>query len=141
MNDSDQDFVDLCSKLLKRSRKKGFEPKRRRADQQISCQTSDGDQRGNEESSGSLRVQREAQQVTGNTDKVVHDSGDTVLTSTQTTGPGSGTKDKLLSRMQQFKRANLPKMLHDVDHGSEPYPPLSGEMISLSLFFFYFNSD
>ncbi|XP_051940794.1 structure-specific endonuclease subunit SLX4 isoform X2 [Hippocampus zosterae] len=125
MNDSDQDFVDLCSKLLKRSRKKGVEPKRRRVDQQISCQTSDGDQRGNEESSGSQLVQSEPQQVTENTGKVVHDSGDTVLTSTQTTGPGLGTKDKLLSRMQQFKRADLPKMMHDVDHVREPYPPLS----------------
>ncbi|XP_061130096.1 structure-specific endonuclease subunit SLX4 isoform X1 [Syngnathus typhle] len=131
MNESDQDFVDLCSKLLKRSRKKGSEPKRRRIDQQTSCQTSDGNQR-NEGSSGSQLVRTdsqpariEAQQLMGNTGKVVHNSGDVLLSFAQKTEPGMGTKDKLLNGMQQFKRANQPRMVHNVEHGRDPSPPQS----------------
>ncbi|XP_077427168.1 uncharacterized protein slx4 isoform X2 [Vanacampus margaritifer] len=126
MNDSDQDFVDLSSKLLKRSRKKGVEPKRRRADQQASCQTSDGDQRENKDSSGSQRAgaesqfaRSETQQVMGNTENVMNDLRDAVLASAPTAQPGLGAKDKLLSRMQQFKRVNLPKMVQHVPLQSE----------------------
>ncbi|XP_077379669.1 uncharacterized protein slx4 isoform X2 [Festucalex cinctus] len=137
MNDSDQDFVDLSAKLLKRSRKKGVEPKRRRADQQASSQTSDGDQRKNKDSSASQLVGAESQyarsetQVMGNTGKVVHDLGDAALASARIAEPGLGAKDKLLSRMQQFKRANLPKMAHNVELGREPVP-LQPEILQTS---------
>ncbi|XP_061625421.1 structure-specific endonuclease subunit SLX4 isoform X1 [Phyllopteryx taeniolatus] len=127
MNDSDQDFVDLCSKLLKRSRKKEVEPKQRRAFQHTSIQASNEDERRNKEGSRShcvgaesLYARSEAQQVVGKTGKGVHDSADAELAE-----KGMGAKDKLLSRMQHFKKAALPMMVHNVEHSWHSSPPQS----------------
>ncbi|KAM9856957.1 structure-specific endonuclease subunit SLX4 [Aulostomus maculatus] len=126
MNDSDQDFVDLCSKLLKRVRKKPGEPKQSsNAAHQPLSQASEGEKRrrnarkdggpGSKCRSGAQSVCTETDQlvVSGGTD---HESG--VASSSVSAAVGSkasgglGTKEKVLNRMQMFKRVNPQKMVH-----------------------------
>ncbi|KAM8879133.1 structure-specific endonuclease subunit SLX4 [Spinachia spinachia] len=84
MDDSDQDFVDLCSKLLKRVRKKPGE-------------------------SAQPRRHRRRDAAAGAGEAAVaaasgHQSGDA--------GSSLAASDKVLRRMQQFKRASPRRMLH-----------------------------
>lgn len=109
MDDSDQDFIDLCSKPLKRVRKKPTEGKNRPKAEQKSA------------SQASSRERRKA-----NLKNDVVSSG-SKYARTQTAHPGSGAaqevfclgavvegqvraKDKMLQRMQQFKRESPQKM-------------------------------
>ncbi|KAM9363639.1 structure-specific endonuclease subunit SLX4 [Symphorus nematophorus] len=138
MDDSDQDFVDLYSKLLKRVRKKPGEPRQpRKAEHQSSSQGSDGDKRrGNntrDDDSGPkcagtqpVCTGAEAEQhvVCGGTGYGSGDAG--------TTGaPAAATpraKDKVLHRMQQFRRASPQKMVHrdksqTANHENDCVPP------------------
>uniref|UniRef100_A0AAQ4QZH4 Structure-specific endonuclease subunit SLX4 n=1 Tax=Gasterosteus aculeatus aculeatus TaxID=481459 RepID=A0AAQ4QZH4_GASAC len=93
MDDSDQDFVDLCSKLLKRVRKKPGE----------SIQPRRNHRREPEE-------EEEVVVVGGGTDR---DSGDARSSVAASAGPrGSPARDKVLHRMQQFKRASPRRMVH-----------------------------
>ncbi|XP_031720523.1 structure-specific endonuclease subunit SLX4 [Anarrhichthys ocellatus] len=127
MDDSDQDFVDLCSKLLKRVRKKpgGSRPPRK-AEHQPSSQVSNADKRRREADSGSQPVCTGAEEhlVCGGT---AHDAGDaepSVGPSAAAAGPrGLEAKDKVLHRMQQFKRATPQKMVHkDKSQPANPTP-------------------
>uniref|UniRef100_A0A3Q3XHM8 Structure-specific endonuclease subunit SLX4 n=1 Tax=Mola mola TaxID=94237 RepID=A0A3Q3XHM8_MOLML len=116
MDDSEQDFVDLCSKLLKRVRKKPGEPRQlRKEERQPSSQTSDGDKRKkNQKGDGDSRSKcartqpvltvAEAEQdvVCG---RPAYDSVDTGRAER-----GLSVKDKVLQRMQQFKRASPEKI-------------------------------
>lgn len=134
MNDSDQDF-DLCSKLLKRVRKKPGEPKQaRKAENQASSQTSDGDKRRRNNKkdvrSGSNcgAAVSETQSVSGETDQAVvgggtgrtsGDAGSSVAAHSvlfATAGLKAErdhrAKDTVLNRMQQFKRTSPQKMVH-----------------------------
>nr|XP_057941863.1 structure-specific endonuclease subunit SLX4 isoform X2 [Doryrhamphus excisus] len=105
MNDSDQDFVDLCSKLLKRSRKK-VEPKHHgSSDQKHPSQSSDGGKKRNKE----VYVRSG---VVGNGGD---DLGDAVAASEQRIEKRVRAKEKVLKRMEHFKRASPPKMVHK-DH-------------------------
>ncbi|XP_075903920.1 structure-specific endonuclease subunit SLX4 isoform X2 [Nelusetta ayraudi] len=117
MDDSDQDFIDLCSKPLKRVRKKPAEGKNRPKAEQKSV------------SQASSREKRKANP------KEDVGSGGSKCARTQTDHPDSGAahevvclgaggdaggaqraeklvraKDKVLQRMQQFKRAGPQKM-------------------------------
>ncbi|XP_054461023.1 LOW QUALITY PROTEIN: structure-specific endonuclease subunit SLX4 [Anoplopoma fimbria] len=129
MDDSDQDFVDLCSKLLKRVRKKPGESRQpRKAEHQPSSQASDGDKRrrnnkreGDSGATPPVCTGAEAEQhvVSGGTE---HDSGDAESSvvppaAAAAAGP-SGLVTKVLHRMQQFKRASPQKMVHN--HKSQP---------------------
>uniref|UniRef100_UPI0037E7A984 structure-specific endonuclease subunit SLX4 n=1 Tax=Semicossyphus pulcher TaxID=241346 RepID=UPI0037E7A984 len=124
MDDSDQDFVDLCSKLLKRVRKKPGEPRpTRKAEHQSYSQPSDGDKcrRNNrrEGDSGSKGggiqpvcngAEAEQHVVCGE-----HDSGDagaSVVPAAAGDQKDLRAKDKVLLRMQKFKRANPQRMVH-----------------------------
>ncbi|XP_075946526.1 structure-specific endonuclease subunit SLX4 [Anarhichas minor] len=128
MDDSDQDFVDLCSKLLKRVRKKpgGSRPPRK-AEHQPSSQVSDADKRRREADSGSQPVctgaEAEEHLVCGGT---AHDAGDAEpsVGPSAAAGPrGLEAKDKVLRRMQQFKRASPQKMVHkDKSQPANPTP-------------------
>ncbi|XP_034385430.1 structure-specific endonuclease subunit SLX4 isoform X2 [Cyclopterus lumpus] len=127
MDDSDQDFVDLCSKLLKRVRKKPGE----------SRQPSDGDKRrrnhrrGGHGDSGS-RTGADQHVVRGGKQ---HDSGDAQSSSVPSAEPepepsGSLARDKVLHRMQQFKRAGPQRMVHKdeghpANHENDGAPPLT----------------
>ncbi|KAK1885922.1 Structure-specific endonuclease subunit SLX4, partial [Dissostichus eleginoides] len=125
MDDSDQDFVDLCSKLLKRVRKKPGESKQpKRAEHQPSCQASDGDKRRrntrrNVADSGSVSTAAadgEQPLVGGGTG---HDAGGAEVLAVPSAAArqraeiGLTAKDKVLHRMQQFKRASPQKMVHE----------------------------
>ncbi|XP_037328151.2 structure-specific endonuclease subunit SLX4 [Pungitius pungitius] len=101
MDDSDQDFVDLCSKLLKRVRKKpgeSIQPRRNH-------RTEAGD--GTPPVAAAGAGPGAAGGGTG------HDSGDAGSSVAASAGPrGSPAKDKVLHRMQQFKRASPRRMVH-----------------------------
>lgn len=117
MDDSELDFVDLCSKLLKRVRKKAAaEPgpgrQSRKAGQQSSSQSIRGVKRKvhqKDEDSGS-RISAtqpvESELVRGGAGC---DSG----SSAQPSADGDlRAKDKVLLRMQEFKRACPQKMMN-----------------------------
>lgn len=116
MDDSDQDFVDLCSKLLKRVRKKPGEPRQStRAENQPSSQPSEGDGRRKRYKKDGVpgtqpaRAGAERGTVCGS-----EDAGS--LSAPAASGPraerGFAAKDKVLQRMQQFKRASPQRMVH-----------------------------
>ncbi|XP_078134693.1 structure-specific endonuclease subunit SLX4 [Sander vitreus] len=156
MDDSDQDFVDLCSKLLKRVRKKPSESRQaRKAEHQPSSQTSDGDRRKNKRAADSGSACAGTQPVctvVGADDHVVcggteHDSGDSessaVPAAAAAAGPsterGLAAKDKVLHRMQQFKRASPQRMVHKDksrpakhENGCVPPPPVTHRQESFS---------
>ncbi|XP_029366865.1 structure-specific endonuclease subunit SLX4 [Echeneis naucrates] len=127
MDDSDQDFVDLGSKLLKRVRRKPLEPRPlRKAEPQPSSQASERDKRrrhdkNNKDSagpkcSGSQSVCAGAGEQTASrgAGRGAGDAGSSSLLSA--TGPRAdismSAKDKVLHRMQQFKRASPQRMMH-----------------------------
>ncbi|KAK5899696.1 hypothetical protein CesoFtcFv8_009148 [Champsocephalus esox] len=142
MDDSDQDFVDLCSKLLKRVRKKPGESKQpKRAEHQPSCQASDGDKRRRNTKrdvadSGSVRTAAadgEQPVVGGGTG---HDAGGAEVLAVPSAAARRRAeicltaKNKVLHRMQQFKRASPQKMVHEdksqpSHQETEPPPPLA----------------
>lgn len=134
MDDSDQDFVDLCSKLLKRVRKKPGEPRQpRKADHHVSTQASDGPKkkRNHKREGESASKFPGTQPVADPEQEVVcggagDGSGDAGRSET-----GLTAKDKVLQRMQQFKRASPPKLVHkekslarNHEHNCEPLPSL-----------------
>lgn len=129
MNDSELDFVDLCSKLLKRVRKKPAETKQTlRAEQQASSQTGDGDKRrrnpkkhgasGSKCTSAASGDQpvctgTDRAAVSGGAGREAGNAGSSVCAAAETTAEGGlRAKDKVLSRMRQFKRESPQKMVH-----------------------------
>lgn len=118
MDDSCQDFVDVCSKLLKRVRKKQAEPRQKRKEEkQPSSQAGNGAKRKrNQKRDGHVGSRGAAAQSVCTAAETVHE----VLRG----GPGfeSGeagraergltAKEKVLQRMQEFKRASPPKIVH-----------------------------
>ncbi len=141
MDDSDQDFVDLCSKLLKRVRKKPGESRRpRKAESQPSSQASDGDKRRRNEKRERPKCAATQPVCTGpDCGGFGYDSGDTgssgvpAAAAAAAAGPrtegGLSAKDKVLHRMQQFKRASPQKMVltdksQTTSHENDRVPPL-----------------
>lgn len=149
MDDSDQDFVDLCSKLLKRVRKKPGEPRQpRRAEHPPSSQTGNGDKRtrNNRRDGGSVSKSAAAvggtQPVCPEAEQLVVsrrvDAGSSVSTHSVVSAAAAGLtaerglrpKDKVLIRMQQFRRDSPQKLLHKYKSQStgrenecDPAPP------------------
>lgn len=134
MDDSDQDFVDLCSKLLKRVRKKPGEPRQpRKAEHHVSTQASDGAKRKrNHKRDGESASKFPGTQPVADTKQEVacggagYDSGDAGRAER-----GLTAKDKVLQRMQQFKRASPQKLVHrekslsrNHENNREPLPSL-----------------
>lgn len=140
MDDSDQDFVDLCSKPLKRVRKKPGEPRQpRKAEIQASSQASNGSKRKrNHKRDGDsaskcagtqpVHIGAEAEQrgVCGGAGR---DSGDAGRAERRLSA-----KDKVLQRMQQFKWTSPQRMVHrdknlttNRDNDSAPLPSLEQE--------------
>ncbi|KAM3622789.1 uncharacterized protein V6R79_003091 [Siganus canaliculatus] len=124
MDDSDQDFVDLCPKLPKRPRKKPGDARQpRRAEEQPSSQQSDGDKKRRNHKvpadSGARCAGIQSVCPGGEAEKRV------VCGETGDAGPSCvnaeakpkaekrlSAKDKVLDRMQQFKRSDPPRMVH-----------------------------
>lgn len=113
MDDSELDFVDLCSKLLKRVRKKEPGRPRRKGEQQSSSQATRGEKRTvdkQDEDSLSGFSATGSEVVCGGTGR---DSGDAVQSSAFPPAEADlRAKDKVLLRMQEFKRASPQKMIH-----------------------------
>lgn len=117
MDDSDQDFVDVGSKPLKRVRKKPAEARKRpRAEQKSASQGSSGREKRTENhkrdvGSGSRRARTQPDRSAAGAEPEVvcrgtgHDSGGAGRPE-----KGMRAKDKVLQRMQQFKRASPQKM-------------------------------
>lgn len=130
MDDSDQDFVDLCSKLLKRVRKKPGEPRQpRKAELQPSSQAGNGGKRkrnhkrdGDSASkcAGTQPIHAgtgaEQQGVCGGAGCGSGDAGSAER--------GLTAKDKVLQRMQQFKWTSPQRMVHRVKNHDSDCAPL-----------------
>ncbi|XP_040001274.1 structure-specific endonuclease subunit SLX4 isoform X2 [Xiphias gladius] len=127
MDDSDQDFLDLCSKLLKRVRKKPGESRQpQKAEHQPSSQASEGDERRRKNKkdgdSGSKVTGTQSEctgadrrAVSGGTGRDSGDAGSSAVPSAAAAGPrseGLTAIGKVLLRMQQFKRASPQKLEH-----------------------------
>lgn len=121
MDDSCQDFVDVCSKLLKRVPKKQSEPRQQGKKEKQPCsQTSDGAKRkrthkkdGNSGSRGAA-VEGVQEVVGGGPGLESKDAG---------RAEGRLTaKDRVLQRMQEFKRASPQKITH-----TDNNPTLDGD--------------
>lgn len=119
MDDSDQDFVDLCSKPLKRVRKKPAEGRNRpKAEQKSASQASGREKRKanprEDVSSGAggskcARTQTDRLDLGAVRDVVCLGAGGDAA-GTQRAEKVMRAKDKVLQRMQQFKRASPQKM-------------------------------
>lgn len=127
MNDSDQDFVDLSSKPLKRVRK----PRQpRQAEHPPSSQAGDGDKRrrNNRRDGGSgskcvaavggtqpVCIEAEQLVVSGGVGLDSGDTGSSVPAHSFASAAERGlcTKDKVLNRMQQFRRAGAQRLQHN----------------------------
>lgn len=116
MDDSCQDFEDACSKLLKRVRKKQGEPRQQRKEEkQPSSQASDGARR-NQKKDGS----------SGSGGAVAEPFGAAEEGEAGKAGGKLTAKDKVLERMQKFKRATPQKMVHGAtapSHDGDRAPP------------------
>ncbi|XP_031689056.1 structure-specific endonuclease subunit SLX4 isoform X1 [Oncorhynchus kisutch] len=149
MDDSDQDFVDLCSKLLKRVRRKAGVTEKRSVAEPSSQDTvkdiptkrvtsrrkkkdvgpsSKGALGNNSEHVSSISTTcDEPNRLPSNTDKSkqavvnggmelgVGENGSSVavdVAGSQLEDRGMGVKEKVLHRMQQFKRVNPQKLVH-----------------------------
>ncbi|KAF0037653.1 hypothetical protein F2P81_010527 [Scophthalmus maximus] len=135
MDDSDQDFVDLCSKLLKRVRRKPGESRPpRNAHHQPPSQageglrrrrnnTKDGDCGSKVTGTQSVCTTRAGQRVvSGGTE---HASGEAVAPAAAGSRAERGltAKDKVLLRMHQFKRASPQRMVHRDTSRPTHHPP------------------
>ncbi|KAM4595784.1 structure-specific endonuclease subunit SLX4 [Fundulus diaphanus] len=112
MDDSELDFVDLCSKLLKRVRKKAADPGKqsREAEQRSSGHPSRGTKRETNKQDGDPGSRSAASQPV--------EAGGSGCNSGDAAQPSAGgnlrAKDKVLLRMQAFKRASPQRMKHGI---------------------------
>ncbi|XP_008315696.2 structure-specific endonuclease subunit SLX4 isoform X3 [Cynoglossus semilaevis] len=134
MDDSDQDFVDLCSKLLKRVRRNPGDIKPpRKAKNQLSGQTSGGGKRceKNRKCDSGLNVigtqcvdsgtiQRTVSPTANGETACDRDGESSVLAVARPAADrGLTAKDKVLLRMQEFRKQRPPKMKHNSEHQSQ----------------------
>lgn len=115
MDDSELDFVDPCSKLLKRVRKKAGEPRQpRKAGHPPSSQASDGDQRRRNNKQSVASGSKPAGPLVGDgTGPGSGDAGSPAVASTGLRPERDLTaKDTVLHKMQQFRRASPQRIVH-----------------------------
>lgn len=116
MDDSCQDFEDVCSRLLKRVRKRQGEPRQQRKEvKQPSSQASDGAKRNHKKhgNSGSRGAVAEPFCVAAKADQEVIGGGPAFKSGDAGKAEGEFTaKDKVLQRMQKFKRTTPQKIVH-----------------------------
>ncbi|XP_016410447.1 structure-specific endonuclease subunit SLX4-like isoform X2 [Sinocyclocheilus rhinocerous] len=110
MNDSDQDFTDICSRLLKRVRKKGAggsgdEKRSAVKDEEPSSSSSER----NPPKRRKKTKDATKSQINGRTRAV--ESGDVSQRVPEVSGRGK-VKDAVIQRMQRFKRASPERLLH-----------------------------
>lgn len=121
MDDSDQDFAEICTRLLKRVQKKPGAASQKRKAQQPSSQTNHGEKKrkkGTDKKDGSSGTQKPA--VSAGTGHESGDAGPSV--GQRPASDGLTAKDKVLHRMQQFKRAS-PQKMSNVDKSQKTNVP------------------
>ncbi|XP_051240004.1 structure-specific endonuclease subunit SLX4 isoform X2 [Dicentrarchus labrax] len=130
MDDSDQDFVDLCSKLLKRVRKKPGEPKQpSKAEPQPSSQAGDrekrrrNNKRDGDSGSKCAGTQSVCSSAAAEQHEVCGETGPDSRDAGSSAERGLAAKDKVLHRMQQFKRVSPQRMGHKDQNHCVPPPP------------------
>lgn len=158
MDDSDQDFIDLCSKPLKRVRKKPTEGKNRpKAEQKSASQASGREKRkvnlkDDVIASGSKFARTQSDHsALGVAQEVVCLGAGGDAGGTQKAEKQVRAKDKVLQRMQQFKRASPQKMVLTVQTASTTTEKndrcvalndqpggKAGEVAPVSMFFLFF---
>lgn len=111
MDDSDQDFVDLCSKLLKRNRKKPADQRQpKKSAEQHTSQTTAGERKRKknkrDNNSGSQYTAAVSGAQSGVTGGASGDAGLAVSAES-----GRSAKEKVFHRMQQFKKDSPRKMV------------------------------
>ncbi|XP_037546087.1 structure-specific endonuclease subunit SLX4 [Nematolebias whitei] len=116
MDDSDQDFVDIYSKLLKRARKKAAEPTRQTKKPEQALSQVQGDKRRNHEQVAASQPVGKAEQeeVRGGTR---FDPGEPSAVPSDHGAQSDRdlrAKDKVLLKMQHFKRVSPQKMVHNI---------------------------
>ncbi|XP_071752381.2 structure-specific endonuclease subunit SLX4 [Centroberyx gerrardi] len=149
MDDSDQDFVDLCSKLLKRVRRKAGDTQAEAGDKRKNKKDGDSGSRCATAVSATQTVSTMSKQPVVN-GGFGHDSGDAGSSVSVDSGVpveagetvglrGLRAKEKVLLRMRQFKRASPPRMVHKEKKpststsGLHPEPQDSDEALALRL--------
>ena len=133
MDDSCQDFEDVCYKLVKGVRKKQGEPRQQRKEgKQPSSQASDGVKRNHKKhgNSGPSGAVAEPFCAAAEADQEVIGGGPGFKSDDACKAKREFTaKDKVLQRMQKFKRASPQKIVHwdnfvPLDGGRAPPPRL-----------------
>ncbi len=115
MDDSDQDFTDLCSRLLKRVRKKGAggsgdEKRSATKDEEPSSPSSRRNPLKRRKKTDKDVTKTEVKsKINGSTQAV--GSGDVSQPVPEVSGTGK-VKDAVIQRMQRFKRASPERLLH-----------------------------
>lgn len=118
MDDSCQDFVDVCSKLLKRARKKQGEPRQQRKAEKQPPRLSgeEAKRKRNHNKDGNSAPRGAGAQPVGAPAEVilgVVGGGHGFKSEEASRGEGEWTvKDKVLQRMQEFKRTSPQKMVY-----------------------------
>lgn len=134
MDDSDQDFVDLFSKPLKRVRRKAVDPgSQRNREHQLSSQTSTADKRKrNNKKDGDSGAEPKQPVVNGGIGPNLGDARPSVSAAGERTERGLSAKDKVVHRMQEFKRVSPQRMAHrenrQITEGENVLPQRQGEM-------------
>lgn len=125
MDDSDQDFIDLCSKPLKRVRKKPTEGRNRpKAQQKSASQTSSREKRKVNLKDDVISVGSKCARTETNHSDLVAAQEVVCLGAAGDAGGAQKAemqvraKDKVLQKMQQFKRASPQKMVLTVQTAS-----------------------
>ncbi|XP_068178732.1 structure-specific endonuclease subunit SLX4 isoform X2 [Antennarius striatus] len=117
MDDSALDFVDLRSKLLKRNRKKPLEPRQSKKTEHQSCQAGDGVKRGRSKEArrskcaGTQPLCRDAEQPVV-CEGTGFDSAEAWSSAGLRAEQSLMAKDKVLLKMQQFRRSSPQRLLH-----------------------------
>lgn len=117
MDDSCQDFVDVCSKLLKRARKKQGEPRQqRKAEKQPPSLSGDEAKRKRNHKDGNSGPRGAGAQPVGAPAEAIPGfaGGGHGFKSEEASRVERGwtAKDKVLQRMQEFKRTSPQKMVY-----------------------------
>lgn len=138
MDDSDQDFIDLCSKPLKRVRKKPTEGRNRpKVEQKSASQASSREKRkANLKDDAIFSGSKCARTQTDHLDfgvaqEVVCLGAGGDAGQTQKAEKQVRAKDKVLQRMQQFKRASPQKMVLTVQ--TAPVTTEKNDCVALSV--------
>ncbi|XP_011610823.2 structure-specific endonuclease subunit SLX4 [Takifugu rubripes] len=125
MDDSCQDFVEVCSKLLKPARKKQGEPRpQRKAEKQPPRLSGDAKGKRKHNKDGNSGPRGAGAQPVGAPAEAIPGVVSGLKSEEASRVEGGWTaKDKVLQRMQEFKRTSPQKMVHTNNNPTLDVPP------------------